>query len=270
MTWREQATPAGRRLFRHAASMRPIAEIDFGSWPTPTASDWKGANPLSRIPGDDDLPTRVLRTALAMWPTPQHREKGGGEYADPAKALARLTSGHQVNLQDAVKAMHAGPKAAAKLWPTPAARDYRMPNNPDGASRATRPETSGKQLPNEVVQALWSTPRASDAEKGSPNQAFGGGGQPLPSQAYQAAAMWPTPTAMDPMRGLTIRPWDTGVPLPQMVGKTLGLTPSGSLERTESLGGLGCAFVTYLMGYPQTWLDHAPTKTPKKSAKPKA
>jgi hypothetical protein len=49
-----------------------------------------------------------------MWPTPQHRENGGGEYADPQKALARMTSGHQVNLQDAVKAM-------ASMWPTPMA-----------------------------------------------------------------------------------------------------------------------------------------------------
>lgn len=39
--------------------------------------------------------------------------------------------------------------------------------------------------------AVWSTPRASDAEKGSPNQSFGAGGTPLPAQAIN----WPTPTA---------------------------------------------------------------------------
>lgn len=42
----------------------------------------------------------------------------------------------------------------------------------------------------------WRTPRASDGEKGGPNQAFGAGGQPLPAQAYQAAH-WSTPTVRD-------------------------------------------------------------------------
>jgi hypothetical protein len=41
----------------------------------------------------------------------------------------------------------------------------------------------------------WSTPRASDGEKGGPNQSFGAGGQPLPAQMHQAT--WPTPTARD-------------------------------------------------------------------------
>jgi len=39
------------------------------------------------------------------------------------------------------------------------------------------------------VSDQWSTPRASDAEKGGPNQAFGAGGIPLPAQAAQ----WATP-----------------------------------------------------------------------------
>jgi hypothetical protein len=53
-----------------------------------------------------------------LWRSPNHREKGGGDYTDPAKALARVISGHQVNLQDQVLAM----------WATPAARDYKHPN----------------------------------------------------------------------------------------------------------------------------------------------
>lgn len=35
----------------------------FSTWPTPTAVDYKGSNPLSRPQGDDDLPTRALRVA---------------------------------------------------------------------------------------------------------------------------------------------------------------------------------------------------------------
>ena len=41
--------------------------------------------------------------------------------------------------------------------------------------------------------SIWQTPRASDGEKGGPNQKFGAGGIPLPAQAAQ----WPTPAARD-------------------------------------------------------------------------
>jgi hypothetical protein len=43
--------------------------------------------------------------------------------------------------------------------------------------------------------ANWSTPRASDGEKGGPNQSFGAGGTPLPSQMHRAT--WATPEASD-------------------------------------------------------------------------
>jgi len=42
----------------------------------------------------------------------------------------------------------------------------------------------------------WSTPRASDGEKGGPNQSFTAGGQPLPAQMHQASPMV-TPSARD-------------------------------------------------------------------------
>lgn len=46
--------------------------------------------------------------------------------------------------------------------------------------------------------SMWGTPRASDGEKGGPNQSFGAGGVPLPAMAveFQASA-WPTPAARD-------------------------------------------------------------------------
>lgn len=83
LTWRVLATPAGRPLPRLVPSMRPIGEIgcgllpsglalahSMGTWPTPTAVDYKGPNPLSRSPADDDLPTPVARQA-ALWATPR-------------------------------------------------------------------------------------------------------------------------------------------------------------------------------------------------------
>ena len=131
----------------------------------------------------------------------------------------------------------------------------------------------------------WSTPRASYGEKGGPNQAFGAGGQPLPAQAYQtatwatcranegtgdkvppgrmgglalkqevqvhAAAMWPTTTAQDASRGTgTVRPHDTGIPLPQRIGLAL----DGSSATTGKRGVLNPAFPCWLMGYPAVWV----------------
>lgn len=48
-------------------------------FPTPCASDTKGPNPLTRPPGDDDLPTRVLRLDPRLLPTPKASDglKGG-------------------------------------------------------------------------------------------------------------------------------------------------------------------------------------------------
>lgn len=74
------------------------------------------------------------------------------------------------------------PTANEWAWPTPSARDFK------GVDRTDIDRGNARPL-NEVV-AKWSTPRASDGEKGGPNQSFGAGGVPLPAQASH----WETPT----------------------------------------------------------------------------
>jgi hypothetical protein len=116
LTWREKVTPAGRSLSQLVPLTRLIEEIECG-----------------------------------LWPTPQHRENGGGEYADPEKARARITSGHQVNLQDHVKA----------LWATPTSRDHK----------------DGSYTPNVEVNALlgrqvWSGSPEQMEKLGALNPAF--------------------------------------------------------------------------------------------------
>lgn len=113
LTWKESATPAGRPLSRLVPSTpRTVVTVcglspnEAALWITASARDWKDSPGMASTRADgrsriDQLPRQV---AAAMWPTAQCRAKGGGEYADPEKARARMASGHQVNLPDAVKA----------------------------------------------------------------------------------------------------------------------------------------------------------------------
>ena len=138
---------------------------------------------------------------------------------------------------------------------------------------------------------LWPTPRA-NKHAGKDRADFS------PSLHNVVYAMWPTPTTTDAKRGVgTIRPHDTGIPLPQRVAQVmslwhtptchmareegypaeftrktptmtaeaytaLGLTASGSPGQTEKPGALAPEFVCWLMGYPTAWDNCAPTAMP--------
>jgi hypothetical protein len=146
LIWREKTSPAGRSISRLARSTRHTNGIDStGSlWPTPKASS---AGETSRSGDRSDEPLMGGLMRQATWRSPTAGDNRGGAYSDPAKALARMDSGHTINLED------------------------------------------------QMVVAAWSTPRASDGEKGGPNQSFSAGGQPLPAQMYGVdKATWATPT----------------------------------------------------------------------------
>ena len=73
-------------------------------------------------------------------------------------------------------------------WPTP------MAGTPAQNGNSAAGNSDFSRRAEELARAMsWGTPRASDAEKGGPNQAFGAGGQPLPAQA----ATWLTPASRD-------------------------------------------------------------------------
>lgn len=104
------------------------------------------------------------------------------------------------------------------LWPT-------MTSNAparDGYNEAGN--SAGQVALRKIALALWSTIRASDGEKGGPNQSFGAGGSPLPSQVSAVA--------------------------------------STSNAPTESGGGsLHPEFAGWVMGFPPEWLSCAPSAT---------
>ena len=82
---------------------------------------------------------------------------------------------------------------AAGMWTTPQAHDLTA----RGSAQVPTSNAGNACLATDAMQ--WSTPRASAAEKGGPNQSFGAGGIPLPAQA----AKWTTPSASDGTRGGT-------------------------------------------------------------------
>jgi hypothetical protein len=82
------------------------------------------------------------------------------------------------------------------------------------------------------LAAQWSTPRATDGEKGGPNQSFGAGGTPLPAQAAQ----WPTPATRDfHAQGATHNPAAQSSSLATIVEKQWPTPSAGNFNDGESL-----------------------------------
>ena len=122
LTWREKATPAGRLVYRLAASGRRTSDKDSGSWPTPQAMDTM----TPRDPATFDkwnnerdgrknrkfvsnLPQAVLQH-MGSWPTPIVGDTTGGPRPP-----------------DDTRGPAPGLQAAAHLtsWPTTSTRDYK-------------------------------------------------------------------------------------------------------------------------------------------------
>nr|WP_246195369.1 hypothetical protein [Paracoccus litorisediminis] len=165
------------------------------SWPTPTPPTGGKTLPPDATP-TGTLPDGTKRTVgldqmARQWPTATGKDADGSRsYAEDGTPIRS----------------HPGPTltdAAQLLWKTPSAQEpgveHRTLINKDGSiwtggERAYDAET-GRLVQTGLPQMVkaWGTPRASDAEKGGPNQKFGAGGMPLPAQAAQ----WPTPAARD-------------------------------------------------------------------------
>ncbi len=118
-------------------------------WPTPTAMDSEQAGGVGAT-GRTRGPS--LHREADAWPTPQNRSKGGGDYADPEKAAARLADGvHQRNLSE-----------VALTWPT-----WATPNVPNGgrsSSDSNYKDGKKRQIDLGAQTSTWATPRAEDAE----------------------------------------------------------------------------------------------------------
>ncbi len=128
--------------------------------------------------GNNDFSRRAEELAQEMWMTPVANDDNKTPEAHMAMK-ARMKGGPRNTVTSL--------QVRSKMWTTPQAHDVTA----RGSGQVPTSKAGNACLATDAMQ--WGTPRASDAEKGGPNQAFGAGGIPLPAQAAQ----WPTPQSRD-------------------------------------------------------------------------
>lgn len=85
LTWKEWATPSGRRLFLLRASAPRKDDTEFSSWPTPCSQDGPNGGPAQ---GADRLPGAA---ALCGWQTPTSPSRTGEHQAGNNRYVSSVT-----------------------------------------------------------------------------------------------------------------------------------------------------------------------------------
>ena len=136
LTWKEKTTPAGRLVYRLAASARRTSDNDFGSWPSPSTTETcesletvLARKARTKAAGHESGLMKLGTTAqLTSWPTPIVGDTTGGPRPPDSRR------GPAPGLQTA---------AHLTSWPTASARDWKDTSgmsltgtNPDGSTRS--------------------------------------------------------------------------------------------------------------------------------------
>jgi hypothetical protein len=147
---------------RHQIPLEAMAQY----WPTPTISGNNNGQNHGPKSGTG------LRTAAVAWPTP------GASDGDKAPR--------------AHKRGNPSLPASAETWCNPSLAEWPTPQARDCKSAHANQETLAKNArPLNEIAVQWSTPRATDGEKGGPNMTFSAGGIPLPAQAVSLQHSFP-------------------------------------------------------------------------------
>ena len=199
----------------------------------------------------------IEEIACGLWRTPATTEPGVSQERLLNADGTPWTPGQRAYDRETGRLCQVGLSHEARaMWPTPVHTDHK------NQFTVRKGRSANGDYLRIAVKAMWPTPVKSDGTGGPrPPDAKRG---PMPGLKAAAAGMWPTPTTTDASRGVgTIRPHDTGIPLPQRVAQVIGTHTSGPSDPTAKPGALAPTFVAWLMGFPPEWMDCAPDVMPK-------
>ena len=271
LTWKMQATPAGRLFFLLRASVRRTSGTGSGGaqtgWPSPTKANADGsqmgkeASSTGRRPDGSKATVSLNQVAAtAGWPTPAALDGSNGR--DPASSKSARGSGG-VNLTTA---------AELAGWATPQKHDAVGGKTPEQiAAMRERTGAGVSNLNEQVHMAGWSPPKAEDAEStGMSAKRLEEGKTPdnLHSQTSMLVAGYATPAARD-WRTPNHQPYATRDPGSkkgeQLNNQLAHVIPGASLNGlSASTGGKGLLnprFSSWLQGYPPIWDILAPKRS---------
>lgn len=167
---------------------------------TPTSRMWKGAGPQggatqirNKARGLIEAQVMDIEPRLFKTPTSQLAVNGGSQHPDKRKA-----GGHGPTLADEIE--HLLPKETdMSATPLPGGQSRRLLPTPTvgmmmGGSETRSGARNGEKLLPGVVKDLLPTPRASDGEKGGPNQKGSKGDLMLPSAVTRIGASMNPPS----------------------------------------------------------------------------
>jgi hypothetical protein len=256
---------------------RRTSESGCSSWPTAKVST--GAYCYSS--GDHSKPVLNLKGAARLWPTAQTHDASTPKSPAQIDAMRARSGAGVLNLNE-----------AAKGWATPTLSMLAgFTRDPEKMARQREKHPKGHDGNELARQAeTWATPRATDGEKGGPNQSFGAGGTPLPAQAStwrtpdlgggsslngsgtkrnpllaQQASLWATPTTRDWKSDDPNQSPEHSPPLGRQVLRTETAGSAGS----ETVV-LNPSFVEALQGFPPGWTSCAPSATPSSRRSPRS
>lgn len=185
--------------------------------------------------------TSVSESSSSRWPTAQARDGDPrGRSPDPSRVGDPKRHGGY-NLDDWAAKFSQEAIPSAKMWPTPAARDFKGANGADHLDNG-----SGRlhldQLPN-FVEHMWMTPRV---ERGAYTRDRGDHESPRLTLEGQSR-FWTRPSVADTMETRGRQASSLASLLPDRPISTVG-EESSHIRRT-----LNPLFVEWLMGWPPGW-----------------